>query len=196
MPPQGDRALKMTPRLWHHFFNAMTKFGTLLLCQIPPVPNLPRRLGINRSHINPAIVSTLKTRVCTTAALAGTKPHQFFKEKKIDDYKDFAEHVEKVDPHAIYPTNIYRQCDGCPVRPGGGGGGVGTRPWWLALLACGGAYWPPAFEPSAMTSRYCGHPHCRGHPTSWGGIQNATSAHGVLPWRPNQCPVCGPPLTA
>ena len=27
-----------------------------------------------------------------------------------------------------------------------GGGGVGTRPWWLALLACGGAYWPLAFE--------------------------------------------------
>ena len=24
----------------------------------------------------------------------------------------------------------------------GGGGGVGTRPWWLALFACGGAYWP------------------------------------------------------
>ena len=24
------------------------------------------------------------------------------------------------------------------------GGGVGTRPWWLALLACGGAYWPLA----------------------------------------------------
>ena len=22
----------------------------------------------------------------------------------------------------------------------GGGGGVGTRPWWLALVACGGAY--------------------------------------------------------
>ena len=64
------------------------------------------------------------------------------------------------------------------------GGGVGTRPWWLALLACGGAYWPLAFEPSAMTSRhpyYCGHPHCRRHPRSWVGIQNATSAHGVLP---------------
>ena len=30
-----------------------------------------------------------------------------------------------------------------------GVGGVGTRPWWLALLACGGAYWPLAFEPSA-----------------------------------------------
>ena len=57
-------------------------------------------------------------------------------------------------------------------------GGVGTRPWWLALLACGGAYWPLALEPSAMTSR---HPHCRGHPPAWGGIQNATSAHGVLP---------------
>ena len=45
--------------------------------------------------------------------------------------------------------------------PGGGGGGVGTRRWWLALLAYGGAYWPLALEPSAMTSRhpyYCGHP--------------------------------------
>ena len=31
-----------------------------------------------------------------------------------------------------------------------GGGGVCTKPWWLALLACGGAYWPLAFEPSAM----------------------------------------------
>ena len=75
----------------------------------------------------------------------------------------------------------------CPRAPRQGrvrGGGFGTRPWWLALLACGGAYWPLAFEPSAMTSRhpyYCGHPHCRGHPPAWGGIQNATSAHGVLP---------------
>ena len=65
-----------------------------------------------------------------------------------------------------------------------GGGGVGTRPWWLALLACGSTYWPLAFEPSVMTSRhpyYCGHLHCPGHPPSWVGIQNATSAHGVLP---------------
>ena len=56
-------------------------------------------------------------------------------------------------------------------------GGVGTRPWWLALLPCGGAYWPLALGPSAMTSRhphYCGHPHCRGHPPAWGGT----------PWRP------------
>ena len=47
----------------------------------------------------------------------------------------------------------------------GGGGGVGTRPWWLALLACGGAYWPLPFEPSAMTSRhlyYSGHLRCHG----------------------------------
>ena len=38
-------------------------------------------------------------------------------------------------------------------------------PWWLALLACGGAYWLFAFEPSAMTSRpphYCGHPPAGG----------------------------------
>ena len=63
-------------------------------------------------------------------------------------------------------------------------GGVGTRPWWLALLACGGTYWPLALEPCAMTSKhphYCGHPHCRGHPPAWVGIQNANSAHGVLP---------------
>ena len=58
-----------------------------------------------------------------------------------------------------------------------GGGGLGG---WLCW-ACGGAYWPLALEPSAMTSR---HPHCRGHPPAsggGGGIQNATSAHGVLP---------------
>ena len=62
-----------------------------------------------------------------------------------------------------------------------GGGGVGTRLWWLALLACGSAYWPLALEPSDMTSRhlyYCGHPHCCGHPPAWVGIQNATSAPG------------------
>ena len=48
---------------------------------------------------------------------------------------------------------------------GAGVGGFGTRPWGLALLACGGAYWPLAFEPSAMTSRhlhYCGHPPALG----------------------------------
>ena len=67
---------------------------------------------------------------------------------------------------------------GLGVGDGCGGGGVGTRPWWLALLGRGGAYWPLALEPSAMTSR---HPHCRGHPPAWGGLQNATSAHGVLP---------------
>ena len=30
----------------------------------------------------------------------------------------------------------------CVCRGRGGGGG--TRPWWLALLACGGAHWPLA----------------------------------------------------
>ena len=54
----------------------------------------------------------------------------------------------------------------------------------MALLACGGAYWPLALEPSAMTSRhpyYCGHPHCCRHPPAWVGIQNAISADGVFP---------------
>ena len=57
-----------------------------------------------------------------------------------------------------------------------GAGGFGTRPWWLALLACGGAYWPLALEPSAMTSR---HPHCRG--PAWGGLQIAISAMASSP---------------
>ena len=43
--------------------------------------------------------------------------------------------------------------------------GVGTRPWWLALFAGGGAYRPLALEASAMTSR---HLHCRRHPPAWG----------------------------
>ena len=46
-----------------------------------------------------------------------------------------------------YPPNYHRQnaFGADPKSPtmayptGGGEGGVGTRPWWLALLACGGA---------------------------------------------------------
>ena len=80
----------------------------------------------------------------------------------------------------IRATNRYgederERCGEMGERGGGGG---------LALLASGGAYWPLALEPSAMTSRhlhYCRHPHCRGHPPAWVGIQNTTSAHGVLP---------------
>ena len=86
-----------------------------------------------------------------------------------------------------HETNVYCLNIGLDkgVALAGGGGGVGTRHWWLALFACGGALWPLTLEPSAMTSRrpyYCGHPHCRGHPPAPGvGIQNATSAHGALP---------------
>ena len=58
-----------------------------------------------------------------------------------------------------------------PNRVSGGGGGVGTRPGWLALLACGGAYWPFALEPSAMTSR---HPHCCGLCSGGGRGQDRT----------------------
>ena len=68
------------------------------------------------------------------------------------------------------------------TEPTGGGGGIGTRPWWLALLARGSAYWPLAFEPSAMTSR---HPHCRGHPPAWGAsrmqlLPMASSPDGLI----------------
>ena len=74
-----------------------------------------------------------------------------------------------------------------------GGGGVGTRPWWLALVACGGAYWPLALEPSAMTSRppyYCGHPRCRGHPPCLGGDSRGG---GGVPPLPFQCIPAAPP---
>ena len=73
---------------------------------------------------------------------------------------------------------------------GPGGGGGGTRPWWLALLACGGAYWPLAPEPSAMTSGhpyYCRHPHCCGASTFLGG-GGGNPECSFCPWRP--------PLTA
>ena len=40
--------------------------------------------------------------------------------------------------------SLTRQVHGMLVAGGvWGRGEVGTRPWWLALLACGGAYWPP-----------------------------------------------------
>ena len=69
------------------------------------------------------------------------------------------------------PPRQGRETRSCTGEGGGGagrgrGGGVGTKPWWLALLACGGAYWPLTCEPSAMPSR---HPHCRGHLPAWGG---------------------------
>ena len=70
---------------------------------------------------------------------------------------------------------------------GGGGGGVGTRPWWLALLACGGAYRPLALGPSAMTSTTAGIRTAAGiH------LPGGASRMQLLPmaW-PDQCPVCG-----
>ena len=70
----------------------------------------------------------------------------------------------------------------CSCRVGGGRG-VGTRPWWLALLACGGTYWPLTLEPSAMTSRhpyFCGHPHCLRASTCLGGNPECN----FCPWRP------------
>ena len=51
-----------------------------------------------------------------------------------------------------------------------GGGGVGTRPWWLALLACGGAYWPLAFEQGG------------GGMISWGNSVSQEGGH-IFPWR-------------
>ena len=64
-----------------------------------------------------------------------------------------------------------------------GGGGAGTMPWWLALLACGGAYGPLAFEPSAMTSRhpyYCGHPPASGGHPEMQFLSMASSPDGLI----------------
>ena len=40
-------------------------------------------------------------------------------------------------PHLMW--EMYRRARGLWIHRGAGGGGIGTRPWWLALLACGGA---------------------------------------------------------
>ena len=90
-------------------------------------------------------------------------------------------------------TVVHRLSCGDRGRAGmrwpGGGGGAGTRPWWLALLACGGACWPLALEPSAMTSRhphYCG---CRG-----GGVHPPLQAErSVRPGPPFNCFVTARP---
>lgn len=39
----------------------------------------------------------------------------FLKEHAIEDYAEFALEMETKDPHAVFPTNIYRSCDGCTV---------------------------------------------------------------------------------
>ena len=66
----------------------------------------------------------------------------------------------------------------------GGGGGVGTRPWWLALLACGGAYWPLAFEDKQASVLVRASALLRASTCPWGGNAGC-----------NFCPR-RPPLTA
>ena len=83
--------------------------------------------------------------------------------------------------NALTMVPVAGTCEGVKVIFVGCGqrGGSGTRPWWLALLACGGAYWPLAFEPSAMTSRhpyYCGHPHCC---AGGGGVKDGGGGEGL-----------------
>ena len=53
------------------------------------------------------------------------------------------------------PPLFLRELKTClPQRPGVCvcvlGGRFGTRPWWLALLACGGAYWPLVLKSSVL----------------------------------------------
>ena len=72
---------------------------------------------------------------------------------------------------------------------GYGGRGFGTRPWWLAPLACGGAYWPLAFEPSAMTRGGGGmrakkkfvDPKWASH-FIWFSVQSFTFSRGKIFW--------------
>ena len=39
----------------------------------------------------------------------------FLAEQAIGNYAEFVLEMEQKDPHAVYPTNIYRQCDGYTV---------------------------------------------------------------------------------
>ena len=54
------------------------------------------------------------------------------------------------------------------------GGGFGTRPWWLALLACGSAYWPlvaQSHQPSPLDKD-----------NGCGVISRPQSSRGPPPW--------------
>ena len=41
--------------------------------------------------------------------------YHYLKDQAVHDYDDFAQEMIKKDPHAVFPTNIYRQCDGYTV---------------------------------------------------------------------------------
>ena len=103
----------------------------------------------------------------------------------------------------VYTRDVFRTTGLCVHvgsegrwAPGGGGlvvcvggGGFGTRPWWLALLACGGAYWPLAIEPSAMTSRQQASVLLRASALPWAStFLGGNPEYNFCPWRP--------PLTA
>lgn len=47
--------------------------------------------------------------------LSSKRVCDFLKDQAVHDYDDFAHEMVKKDPHAVFPTNIYRQCDGYTV---------------------------------------------------------------------------------
>ena len=74
-----------------------------------------------------------------------------------------------------------------------GAGGGGLAQGLGALLACGGAYWPLALEPSAMTGR---HPYYCGHPPAWGGGGSSFDGRPFLRSPgPRSAPTCGRRVT-
>ena len=61
--------------------------------------------------------NAIKFRVLNNAELRTQPSRLFFAKAGIatEHYAKFAMETERADPHAIYPTNIYRQCDGCTI---------------------------------------------------------------------------------
>lgn len=61
--------------------------------------------------------NAIKFRVLNNADLRTQPSRLFFAKAGIatEHYAKFAMETERADPHAIYPTNIYRQCDGSTI---------------------------------------------------------------------------------
>lgn len=85
-----------------YFYNL--PIGTLLTCLSQLYEPTPMSVFWKASEWMKASSTWLSTRAC-----------DFFKDNGISAYADFALDMEKKDPHAVFPTNIYRQCDGYTV---------------------------------------------------------------------------------
>jgi len=63
-------------------------------------------------------IQTQVERLFSDKKLAGVRLKDIMDGKSFENFKKYSENddvLEKIDPHAVYPTSIYRQCDGCTM---------------------------------------------------------------------------------